>query len=72
MTEVVEKKKGMSKGCLIGLVVAGVLVVMVIDGERVSSRINVICEVAPNKARLNGQWGVNPISILRRVKSEVN
>ncbi len=29
MTEVVEKKKGMSKGCLIGLVVAGVLLVMV-------------------------------------------
>lgn len=46
-----------------------VAVVMVINGERVSTYIYLICETAPYKPSLTGVWGVNPISILKKAKN---
>ena len=38
------------------------------DGDKIVSVINLICETAPYKTATYGEWGVNPVSVIKVVK----
>lgn len=42
---------------------------VVIDGASKAISPNLICETAPYKPSVNGVWGVNPISVFKKVNN---
>ena len=44
-------------------VVCDFSIVLKIEGKQVDTKARVICEEEPFKPSLNGEWGINPISV---------